>query len=120
MFGVIRFFLCYEVNWNDMNRISGGGLDGTGDQSMIYNVCYSLGYFLYDLFLMYFQPIIRTQTAIIHHSIIFLGFYSGSFSLEFFSKKKQNRRFVLLKDLSFESVIHAIFIFLAKNYQQFH
>jgi len=62
-----------------MNRIAGGGVYGTGDEIMTYSICYSLGYFIYDLMLMLMDKSVRTKSALIHHVIIIVGAWSGWF-----------------------------------------
>lgn len=63
-----------------INRIIGGGIFGTGDEIMVYSVCYSSGYFLYDLMLMCKDKSVRTGSALIHHTLILLTFLSGLFN----------------------------------------
>ncbi len=60
-----------------MNRIAGGGIYGSGDEIMTYSICYSLGYFIYDLLLMLSVKSVRTTTALIHHIIVLAGASSG-------------------------------------------
>ncbi len=74
---VVNFFARYSVNLKQINRISGGGIYGTGDEVMTYSICYSLGYFIYDLLLMLFVKSVRTSTALIHHIIVLIGAGSG-------------------------------------------
>jgi hypothetical protein len=62
-----------------INRIVGGGMFGTGDEIMVYSVCYSSGYFIYDLLLMLTFKSVRTGSAIAHHIIIILSFLTGLF-----------------------------------------
>jgi len=81
---VIKFFACYSINLKEINRIAGGGVYGTGDEIMTYSICYSLGYFIYDLLLMVFAKSVRTRAALIHHIIVIIGIFSGEFSLKFF------------------------------------
>ncbi|CAF1496174.1 unnamed protein product, partial [Adineta steineri] len=50
--------------------IAGGGIYGTGDEIMIYSLCYSFGYFIYDLLIMLFYKSVRTNTALIHHILL--------------------------------------------------
>ncbi|CAF2765028.1 unnamed protein product [Rotaria sp. Silwood2] len=74
---VVNFFSCYSVNLKQINRIAGGGIYGTGDEVMTYSICYSFGYFTYDLLLMLFYKSVRTKSALIHHIIILVGLFSG-------------------------------------------
>ena len=76
---LVNFFANYSVNLKQINRIAGGGVYGTGDEVMTYSICYSLGYFIYDLLLMLFVKSVRTSSALIHHIIILTGAGSGSF-----------------------------------------
>ncbi|CAF1090029.1 unnamed protein product [Adineta steineri] len=75
---VINFFARYSVNLKQVNRIAGGGVYGTGDEIMTYSICYSIGYFIYDLLLMLFYKSVRTTAALAHHIIILLAFYAGA------------------------------------------
>ncbi|CAF4039007.1 unnamed protein product [Adineta steineri] len=77
VFCVINFFARYSVNLKQINRVTGGGVYGTGDEVMAYTICFSLGYFIYDLLLMLFYKSVRTTTALVHHIVVLLAFYSG-------------------------------------------
>jgi hypothetical protein len=44
---------------------------------MAYSICYSLGYFIYDLLLMLFDKSVRTTTALAHHVLVIIGIFSG-------------------------------------------
>ncbi|CAF1166419.1 unnamed protein product [Rotaria sordida] len=74
---VMNFFVRYSVNLKQINRIAGGGIYGTGDEIMTYSICYSFGYFIYDLLLMLSDKSLRTKSALIHHIIVLVGFFSG-------------------------------------------
>lgn len=74
---MVNFFARYSVNLKQINRIAGGGIYGTGDEVMAYSICYSLGYFIYDLLLMVFVKSVRTTSALFHHIIILIGASSG-------------------------------------------
>jgi hypothetical protein len=74
---VVNFFVCYSVNLKQINRIGGGGVYGTGDEIMAYSICYSLGYFVYDLLQMLFDKSTRIKTGMIHHIIIITLFVLG-------------------------------------------
>lgn len=74
---VVNFLARYSVNFKQINRLGGGGVDGTGDEIMAYSICYSLGYFLYDLLLMLADASVRTTTALVHHVIVIIGFSTG-------------------------------------------
>ncbi len=63
-----------------INRLIGGGIFGTGDEIMVYSVCYSSGYFLYDLILMFIFKSVRTGSAIAHHILVLLSFSIGLFN----------------------------------------
>jgi hypothetical protein len=78
--GVLNYFLKYEINFLEINRIIGGGIFGTGDEIMVYSVCYSCGYFIYDFLLMCRDKTVRTSSAIAHHILILLTFLSGLFT----------------------------------------
>jgi hypothetical protein len=73
----VNFFVHYSVNLKQINRIGGGGIYGTGDEIMAYSICYSLGYFIYDLLQMLFDKSTRIKSGIIHHIIISILFLSG-------------------------------------------
>jgi hypothetical protein len=77
---VLNYFLKYETNLKQINRIVGGGIFGTGDEIMVYSVCYSSGYFFYDLILMCKDKSVRTGSALIHHILVLLSFLSGLFT----------------------------------------
>lgn len=77
---VLNYFIRYEVNFNAMNRIVGGGVFGTGDETMVYNVCYSSGYFIYDFLLMLKDKNIRSRSSLIHHILILVTFLSGLYT----------------------------------------
>jgi len=47
---------------------------------MVYSVCYSTGYFIYDLMLMCLFKSVRTGSAIAHHIVILLSFSIGLFN----------------------------------------
>lgn len=76
---VTNFFARYSTNFKQMNRIAGGGVIGTGDEIMTYSICYSLGYFIYDFFLMLAVQSVRTSAALIHHILVLIGVSSGLF-----------------------------------------
>lgn len=78
--GVLNYIIKYEINFKQVNRIIGGGILGTGDETMVYNICYSCGYFIYDLLLMFRFKSVRTNGAIIHHITILIGFLMGLFN----------------------------------------
>lgn len=63
-----------------MNRMIGGGVFGTGDEMMVYSVCYTSGYLLYDFLLMCQEKSIRTSSSLIHHILIFITFVTGLFT----------------------------------------
>jgi hypothetical protein len=44
---------------------------------MIYSICYSFGYFIYDLIIILFNKSIRSGTALAHHIIVILIFSLG-------------------------------------------
>ena len=71
------FFASHTVDLAQINRLAGGGLYGTGDELMIYSICYSFGYFLYDFLLILCCPSVRTGSALLHHVIVLLGLTSG-------------------------------------------
>lgn len=75
----MNFFLKYQTNFKQINRIIGGGILGTGDEIMVYSICYSCGYFIYDLILMLIDKTIRSNSSIIHHILILLSFLFGLF-----------------------------------------
>ncbi|CAF1303737.1 unnamed protein product [Adineta ricciae] len=77
---VTFYFLKYEINFKQINRLVGGGVFGTGDEFMVYNVCYSIGYLLYDLILMIFYKSVRSASAVVHHILIIISFLIGLFT----------------------------------------
>jgi hypothetical protein len=74
---VCLYYACSSVNLTEVNRIVGGGIKGTTDELMTYIVCYSAGYFVYDLFIMVRFKSVRTQSALFHHIIIIIAGLSG-------------------------------------------
>ena len=40
LIGVLNYICKYEMNFLQINRIVGGGISGTGDEIMVYSVCY--------------------------------------------------------------------------------
>lgn len=81
----MNFFVNYSVDLKRINRIGGGGVYGTGDEIMVYSICYSLGYLIYDLLQMLFDTSTRMKSGIVHHIIIILLFVLGEFV--FFNKE---------------------------------
>ncbi|CAF1108739.1 unnamed protein product [Adineta steineri] len=77
---VVNFFFKYEINFKQINRILGGGISGTGDEIMVYSVCYSTGYLIYDLFLMFIYKSVRNNSAIVHHIVILISILLGLYS----------------------------------------
>ena len=77
VFSVVNYFLRYEIDLNQINRLLGGGLRGTGDEFMFVSLCYSSGYLIYDFLLMLFFQSVRTGSALLHHVLILLSFCSG-------------------------------------------
>ena len=65
------------INLRQVNRIIGGGIAGTYDELMPYSLCYSCGYFLYDLLIMLMYKSVRSGSALIHHITIFSGIIVG-------------------------------------------
>ena len=77
---VLNYLMSYEINLKQTNRIVGGGVSGTGDEIMAYSICYSCGYFIYDIILMCTFESVRTSSAVAHHVIILIGFLVGLFT----------------------------------------
>ncbi|CAF3455766.1 unnamed protein product [Rotaria sp. Silwood2] len=77
--GVLNYIIKYEINLKQINRIVGGGIYGSGDEIMVYSVCYSSGYFIYDLILMLICKSARINSSIIHHIVILMSFLTGLF-----------------------------------------
>jgi hypothetical protein len=65
------------VNLKEINRIAGGGVYGTGDEIMIYSICYSFGYFINDFLIMLFNKSVITGTALAHHILVIFIFSLG-------------------------------------------
>lgn len=78
VFSVGNFFARYSVDLRQMNRIAGSGMKGTGDEMMIYSICYTLGYFIYDTLLMFAFKSARTASAMAHHFLVLLGLFAGN------------------------------------------
>jgi hypothetical protein len=77
VFSVGNFFARYSVDLRQINRIAGSGMKGTGDEMMVYSICYSLGYFIYDMLVMVVYKSARTATAMVHHFLVLLGLFAG-------------------------------------------
>lgn len=74
---VCIFFARYTVDLTKVNRIVSGGLKGTGDEVMVYSICYSIGYLIYDFLVMIFYKSVRMTSAMVHHVIILGCFLPG-------------------------------------------
>lgn len=75
--GVVVFYLSSTINLRQVNRIIGGGIKGTTDETMTYSVCFTCGYFIYDLIIMLLFKSVRTRSAVIHHVIIGTAIIAG-------------------------------------------
>ncbi|CAF2140088.1 unnamed protein product [Rotaria magnacalcarata] len=75
------FYLFSTINLKQVNRIVGGGILATHDEKMVYSLCYSCGYFIYDIIIMLLFKSVRNRSALIHHVIIassvLAGLYTG-------------------------------------------
>jgi len=65
------------VNWTGPNRLLGGGIKGTNDEMMTYIVCYSTGYFIYDIIIMLGFKSVEHQSTLIHHMVHVFAMISG-------------------------------------------
>jgi hypothetical protein len=74
---VANHLRCYEINLTQVNRIVGGGLSGSGDEWQFLGVCYSCGYFTFDLLLMLTVKSVRTGPTVFHHLLILVTFLFG-------------------------------------------
>ena len=74
---VCTFYARASVNLTQVNRILGGGIKGTNDEAMTYSICYTSGYFIYDLFIMLCFKSVRTRSALIHHIFILIAGLAG-------------------------------------------
>ncbi|CAF1463794.1 unnamed protein product [Rotaria sordida] len=74
---VCIFYLYSTVNLTQVNRILGGGIKGTNDEMITYSVCYSAGYFIYDIIIMLLFKSIRSSSALVHHVLLTAGTTSG-------------------------------------------
>ncbi len=72
------FYAHSSVNLTQVNRILGGGIKGTNDEHMTYSICYTSGYFIYDLLVMFFFKSVRTRSALVHHIVILIAGLSGN------------------------------------------
>jgi len=88
---VCIFYARTPVNLTQVNRILGGGITGTNDETMTYSICYTLGYFIYDLLLMLYFKSVRTRSTLIHHIVIILGVLSGKNNFDL-REYKDNRK----------------------------
>ncbi|CAF1223521.1 unnamed protein product, partial [Rotaria sp. Silwood1] len=74
---VCIFYLRSPVNLTQINRILGGGIKGTNDEMITYSVCYSAGYFIYNIIIMLLFKSVRSSSALIHHVLLTAGTTSG-------------------------------------------
>ena len=77
VFAVCLFYARSSVNLTQVNRILGGGIKGTNDEAVTYSVCYTSGYFIYDLLIMLCFKSTRTRSALVHHIIILIAGLAG-------------------------------------------
>ncbi|CAF1120272.1 unnamed protein product [Adineta ricciae] len=77
---VCLYFLYSPIKLIQVDRILGGGIDGTYDNKMAYSVCYSGGYFIYDLLLMAYFKSVRSAAAMFHHIIVLMIGLSGLYT----------------------------------------
>ncbi|CAM4928453.1 unnamed protein product [Rotaria socialis] len=68
------------IDFTQVNKILGGGMAGTPDETMTYSICYSSGYFIYDLLIMLWFKSVRTPSAIAHHIIILVAGLADQFT----------------------------------------
>ncbi|CAF3621567.1 unnamed protein product [Rotaria socialis] len=68
------------IDFTQVNKILGGGMAGTPDETMTYSICYSSGYFIYDLLIMLWFKSVRTPSAIAHHIIILVAGLAGLYT----------------------------------------
>ncbi|CAF1390690.1 unnamed protein product [Adineta steineri] len=74
---VCIFYIRSSIDLTQVNRILGGGIKGINDETMTYNICYTSGYFFYDLLVLLYFKSVRTRSALIHHIIILIAGISG-------------------------------------------
>jgi len=70
---VCIFYARSSINFTQVNRIIGGGIKGTNDETMTYSICYTSGYFIYDLLIMLCFKSVRTRSALVHHIVILIA-----------------------------------------------
>jgi hypothetical protein len=70
---VCIFYARSSVDFTQVNRMIGGGIKGTNDETMTYSICYTSGYFIYDLFIMICFKSVRTRSALVHHIVILIA-----------------------------------------------
>jgi hypothetical protein len=74
----VTFFFAYSgTHFDEVNRMAGGGLQGTIDELMPYSLCYSAGYFLYDMIIMFLYDSVRNRSALVHHTVIVVSVLLG-------------------------------------------
>lgn len=71
------YYLYSTINLKQVNRILGGGIKGTYDEMMVYSICFSSGYFIYDIIIMLLFKSVRNGSSLIHHIIIGSAMISG-------------------------------------------
>lgn len=79
VFSITIFYLTTATNLRQVNRIVGGGAHGTNDEKISFSLCYSCGYFIYDMILMLLFKSIRNKTALIHHIIVAGSVLAGEY-----------------------------------------
>ncbi|CAF1335029.1 unnamed protein product [Adineta steineri] len=77
---VCIFYIRSSIDLTQVNRILGGGIKGTNDETMTYNICYTSGYFFYDLLVLLCFKSVRTRSALIHHITILIAGISGVYT----------------------------------------
>ncbi|UJR17005.1 hypothetical protein I4U23_003903 [Adineta vaga] len=77
---VCFFYIRSSINLTQVNRILGGGFEGTYDEIMAYSICYSAGYFIHDLLIMFYFKSVRTSSAMFHHIVVLIIGLSGVYT----------------------------------------
>lgn len=76
---VCIYYLSSTVDFMQVNRIIGGGIKSKIDETMAYSLCYSSGYFIYDIILMLLFKSVRSSSALVHHILIATGVIAGKY-----------------------------------------
>lgn len=77
---VTYFYITFNVDLTSIQRTFGNGIYGTGDEYISYMICWSIGYFIYDLLCMIqYNSALYNTGSYIHHVLMIICFSGGTF-----------------------------------------